>query len=232
MWTRDSINTLVVENSGNKKLGKASTTYTHGDTCPKTCPYNHNNFGGCYGHNGPVNMQVLRIKKQEDLLDYAIAEAAAIVSLPAKKPLRLHTFGDCPTNETASVVSAAGEDYIERGQPVWTYTHAWKEVNRSSWRKVSVLASCETPADVKKAHEKGYATSITLESFPNGSKAFERNGIKILPCLEQSGLSPSCADCKICFDDQKLRKQGLTIGFVLHSNLAYKAKKALQVLNA
>jgi hypothetical protein len=82
------------------------------------------------------------------------------------RPLRLHTVGDCRTDEAARIVAAAAERYMDAGGgPVWTYTHAWRLVDRASWGRVSVLASCETPEQVELARARGYATAIVVDEF-------------------------------------------------------------------
>jgi hypothetical protein len=46
---------------------------------------------------------------------------------------------------------------------VFTYTHNWRKIKRSSWgRMISILASCETIPQVKQAMRRGYATAIVL----------------------------------------------------------------------
>jgi hypothetical protein len=80
--------------------------------------------------------------------------------------MRLHTVGDCRTDEAAKIVAAAAERYMDAGGgPVWTYTHAWRLVDRASWGRVSVLASCETPEQVELARARGYATAIVVDEF-------------------------------------------------------------------
>lgn len=211
---------FAVAMSGNQKLGKSATTYGHKLSCPDSCPWKNN---GCYGETGPVDWHIRRLLEPKTVREVAVDEAIAIINLPGKLPLRLHTYGDCKTNEAARIVSEAAAIYTEKqNQPVWTYTHGWKDalgrlrVQRASWGKVSVLASCETGAEVKKAQDAGYATAMVVPEFPNGHKVFERDGIEVLPCLEMSGLAADCASCKVCFDDQSLLAKGLTIGFAPH----------------
>jgi hypothetical protein len=62
----------------------------------------------------------------------AEAEAAAIRKLSGSHPLRLHTVGDCKTDQAAAIVADAAMAHTARyGQPSWTYTHAWRNVQRA-----------------------------------------------------------------------------------------------------
>lgn len=238
-FKRRSTTAFAVEKSGNSKLGDCSTTYAHGESCPISCPFNHMNEGGCYGHTGPTHMQVLRLQKPKNTEEVAVDEAIAIMNLSGTRPLRLHTFGDCKTTETARIVAEAAEIFTEKkGKPVWTYTHGWKDklgrirVPREAWGTVSVLASCETPEHITKANAAGYATAITVPHFPDGSKVFKVGEHNVIPCPEMTGVKPDCRSCGLCFDDKNLLKKKLTIGFAIHGQQYKKALTALMVLNS
>lgn len=165
---------IAVPTSNNAKIGACATTYAAQTSCPSACVFKDG--GGCYAENGRLASAVtIPLNGAAALagaaaIDVALEEAAAIDALYGStiegRPLRLHTVGDCSTDETARIVSAAAERYMERGGgPVWTYTHAWREVARESWGIVSVLASCETAEDCSAAAARGYAPSIVVEEF-------------------------------------------------------------------
>lgn len=221
--------------SQNAKLGDASTTYAAQVSCPTTCAFFAG--GGCYAETGrlgkfvtsPLNDAAAEIGASA--MDVALAEAAAIQSMESSRPLRLHTVGDCATDETARIVAAAAEDYIERGGgPVWTYTHAWRTVARESWGTVSVLASCETPLDVVLARARGYAPSIVVEEFESAKRyPLEPSGTGVLPCPAQTHEGIGCTDCRLCFDDQALLERGYAIAFELHG-VPFAIRQARQAL--
>jgi hypothetical protein len=160
-------------------------------------------------------------------------EAAAIDGLWSGLPLRLHVAGDCRTDETAQIVSAAAERYSRRNRaPAWTYTHAWRSVARSSWGQVSVLASCETPDQALEATEQGYAAALVVSEYPNGRKAWTLpTGQTAIPCPQTTGSSVSCAQCKLCTRDGSLRGRGAVIAFEVHGTKSKAARTTLTVLN-
>jgi hypothetical protein len=207
-----SLPVTVVARSDNKKLGRCSATYASQSSCPGDCAHLHN---GCYAESGYTNVTTMRLNDSETTAPLAIAreEARQIAALPGDRPLRLHVVGDAKTDACARTLAVACEDYP---QPVWTYTHAWRRVQRTSWGGISVLASCESAEDVEAAQEKGYATALVVDSFAS-DKLHDRRGVRLLPCPSQTRGVP-CSDCRLCMDDNRLASAGITIGFAAHGS--------------
>jgi hypothetical protein len=226
---------MAVERSDNSKLGGASTTYASQPSCPSACPFINN---GCYAQAaGPLGwmtrrMNTAALESGADVLDVALAEAAAIRTLTGTRPLRLHTYGDCPTEESARIVSGASAEYAARhGSPVWTYTHAWRTVVRSAWnRAVSVLASCETVKAARKAMDRGYAAAIVVPEHTSPN-AYRVDDVTVIPCPEQTGKSASCATCRLCWDSDALLRRRAVIAFETHGSGARKAAAAVERAN-
>lgn len=226
--------TLVraVARSKNRKLGEASTTYAPQASCPKDCVFMN---AGCYAERGYVGILLRNINKEAVRVsattrDVADAEAAAIDAMEVLpgRPLRLHTVGDCATNTAAKKVAAAAKRFMARGGgKAWSYTHAWRKVHRSSWGDVSILASCETTADVKEAQERGYATALVVDKFES-ERRYEHEGVEIIPCPAQT-RHKSCSDCGLCFDDKRLVATGFTIGFEIHGDRVTKNRARLSL---
>lgn len=222
--------------SANTKIGEAASTYAAQASCPSSCPFLDG--GGCYAESGQLGkfvtdpLNTAARDREADELDVALAEARAIVEMDVVpgRPMRLHTVGDCSTTAAAQIVALAAADYRRRGGgPVWTYTHAWREVAREAWGAVSVLASCETAADVQLARERGYAPSIVVEEFP-GRRAFLLDSKeKVVPCPAQTTNGVSCSSCRLCLDDARLRALDVVIGFELHG-IPYAIRQARRAL--
>lgn len=217
----------AVEKSANAKIGNVSATYASQKTCPSSCPFYKS---GCYAESGNTGFQTNRLNKAAAELDaQALAEneASAIRDLSGSLPLRLHVVGDCQTDSAAATVSAAAADYAAKhGQTVWTYTHAWRDVNRESWQEVSVLASTESIQDAKLAMLKGYAAAI-VTSMHKDSKAYVENGVRVIPCPQQTGKSANCESCKLCWNADRLHASQSVIAFETHGSGSKKAAAAL-----
>jgi hypothetical protein len=127
------------------------------------------------------------------------------------------------------VVSAAAQRYrVRRGSPVWSYTHAWRRVPRAAWGGVSILASCESPEQVRRAWERGYAAALVVAHFPQEG-AHDLAGVRVLPCPWQS-RGVTCRDCRLCWDDTRLLERRLAIGFAAHGSGAARVRWALPVV--
>lgn len=223
------------EVTANGKLGPVAATYVSQVTCPKECPwYDDGKMGSpCYANNGYQGYLTRTLNQGEgDHMDAAREEANLINQLPGERPLRLHVVGDCKDPQAAKVVSSAADGYRGRqGQPVWTYTRAWEHIPRSAWGKVSVLASCETASQVRRALAGGYAAAIVVGAFAKPT-AYRKDGIKIVPCPEETGRVDNCTQCKLCWKDDLLKRAGITIAFHAHSVQAAKVREKLLQIEA
>jgi hypothetical protein len=213
---------LAVTTSENKKIGVASATYAAQASCPDDCVFRK---AGCYAERGPLWGYITKPLNDEaerrgrGPLAVARAEAKAIdeMATVVDRPMRLHTVGDCASDQTARIVSAACERYMDRGGgQVWTYTHAWRDVSRESWGRVSVLASCERTSDVAEAEARGYATALVVDSFRREAR-YDHDGVDILPCPAMTKKT-TCSECRLCFDDAAIRERRYSIGFEIHGD--------------
>ena len=223
------------ERSDAVKLGGVSATYVAQQSCPDTCPLAG---GGCYAEHGPFFMVVTRHlngRSEGDAIEIARQEAEAIDTLTGKRDLRLHAVGDSTTSEGTRLLAEAARRFSLRAilrhkvvSKVWTYTHAWRTVSRDDWGSVSVLASCETLADVKEAHARGYATALMVKEH-TGRKLSDG----VLPCPEQTTPGVTCRTCRLCMDATGLWERGITIGFALHGDTIglKRARTTLERLN-
>jgi hypothetical protein len=221
----------VMQVTGNKKTGPMSGTYAPIEqSCPDSCPFKQGIVTRegkriyCYAEIGRVGKSNLECEDEAFLktpVEIAKVEAKGIDLLKAYgQPLRLHISGDARTNAAASHLANASKRFVNRGGgPPFTYSHAWKDVKRASWGIVSVLASLHKPEDSKLATKRGYACSIVVDDFPNNEKAFSLPGSEIdwIPCPQQTERSETCLSCRLCFDDQKLRKGKKGIAFKKHT---------------
>lgn len=222
---------LAVENSRNSKIGITSATYVTQASCNPTCGLMNN---GCYAEHGMVGMVTRQLNanaKAANVTPSQIAqqEAAGIDTLTGAHPLRLHVVGECRTNAAATYLARAATRYIKRGgQIVWTYTHEWRAVHRASWGPIKVLASCDSPSDVPSAHARGYATAIGVNTLEHPSASpYDYHGVKVMPCPHQTrGIN--CVKCRLCWNPERLRRDGLTIGFAVHGSGWKKAQKTFQ----
>ena len=157
--------------------------------------------------------------------------AREIDRLSGARMLRLNVVGDCRTNGAAEIVAAAVKRYNRRyvsARKTWAFTHAWRDVKRKSWGEVSVLASCESIKDARIAMRAGYAAAVIVDGFKE-EKVYEQDGVKILPCPNQT-RGVTCDRCALCLNDTRLLKAGIVIGFVPHGSGARAVRNTLKSL--
>lgn len=219
----------AVEVSGNSKIGKVSATYAAQQTCPDSCPLKGS---GCYAEGGMVGMHTRKLNSSAEASgasvdELAMLEAMAIAGLTGTLPLRIHVVGDATTDTAAKLLSDAATFYSNKhGQKVWSYTHAWRDVSRKSWQNVSVFASCESTVDAQKAMSLGYAAAVVVESHKD-TKAYLENGVKLVPCPQQTGRAKDCVSCGLCMRAPQMLAAGSVIAFAVHGQGTKKATAKL-----
>lgn len=205
-----------------------STTYVSiARTCPRSCPFRE---GSCYAIaglerlNGAGLEERARSQTPTEVIrgEVALIDGHWVNGIPQDgprglgRPLRLHVAGDVVTPRTARLLSGAARRWLDRGGgPVWTYTHRWSTIERWHFGYVSVLASVETPAQAREATRQGYACAITVAQYPDGHRAFRFGSLRAIPCPAEVGRM-TCAQCRLCLDDARLRARGLAIAFAAH----------------
>lgn len=206
---------FLVMHSANAKIGDLAATYLPIEaTCPTTCPHKGN---GCYAQGGNVGFHVHRLEKAtKGLKSYDLIRKEAREIIKAGKDangrsLRLHVSGDVRTNATARLLGNAAIRWIGK---VYTYTHSWRQVTRSSWGPISVLASCETLQQASQAWEKGYAAAVIVPEHKS-DKAYTVGDMKVIPCPQQT-REVTCEKCGLCMSDAMLHKQKAVIAFAAH----------------
>jgi hypothetical protein len=226
--------TLVLQ-SKNIKTGLVSATYASIDaTCPKSCPFMGE---GCYAQIGMVGIHTVRFNRKYNRARNPITpetvarEEAGLIKKATEEgknllPLRLHVAGDLRTNKAAQLIRTAVKNW---NNPVWSYTHAWRNVDRKSWGDtISVLASCETQEQAELAMKRGYAVAMVTGPHLSPKAYTAPNGIKIIPCPAQTHDNVTCVSCKLCWNDKKLLDQRAVIGFEVHGVMK---RRMLTVLN-
>jgi hypothetical protein len=209
---------LLVPRSHNAKLGPVAALYVAHQSCPPSCPLLSSRI--CYGLSGNVGVHARRLQREAAGQDHVVLArnvAQAIDAAPTDRPLRLFVVGDAHCVECATVIAAAARRYQARGGPqarVWGYTHV--DAPAAIWQGLAVLRSVETADAAEHAAAHGYAVARVVTAFPDGPHAWREGGLRYLPCPEQTGRRRTCADCRLCWDTERLRRQGMAIAFAAH----------------
>ena len=220
---------ILVTSSNNAKTGNVACTYVSIESsCPTSCPLKDE---GCYAQSTMVAFSVKRTNAAGRTAMQAARDEAHLIrtaKVPRGRPMRLHVSGDCASEPAAREVGLAVETWHERGGgPVWSYTHAWRDVRRRFWFGVSVLASCDHPKQGRAALRRGYAPATIVASHPADGKAYVAHGVRWIPCPEQTrGIQ--CVECRLCWDADGLRQRKSGIAFAVHGGTKKRALRVLQ----
>lgn len=128
---------------------------------------------------GPLRDQHLRLDRRD---------------LPGLVPLQGRRLLCQGGGEPPDELVEAGQRWRDRGGgAVWTYTHRHREIPRSAWGSIAVMASVEDGSEVRWALSRGYGIAITVQAFPRGPKAFTIHGAVIPRRAGKPVYSAGCA---------------------------------------
>jgi hypothetical protein len=203
----------------------ATTSVSISATCSDTCAFKNS---GCFAQMGFTGISVRKLDEAASglsSLEVIRLEAQAIKrsfrgGVPQDgarggRDLRLNVFGDAGSEAGAELLGEAAQHYKARGGgSVWTFTEQSRQIPRTAWGPISILASVTTPADIELARQAGYAAAIVLEKFPS-KKAFYLPGstARIIPCPAEVNGKTTCATCRLCLDADRLLTINAAIAF-------------------
>lgn len=191
---------ILTTTSRNRKTGPVAVTHVSKATCPTTCPFYQN---GCYADYGHQR--------------YTYGHQRYTTN-------RLNRQTD-PIE--ASRQDAARHYRAKSSQPVWGYTHRWREIPARTFDGLAILASGETPEQAQQTYLQGYAPALVVERHPQDERAYEQNGLRMVPCPEQT-RGRTCNECRLCWDTERLRAQRIVVLFALHGTGSKRAAAAIK----
>ena len=218
----------------------AITSTSIAATCSSACPFKD---AGCYVQTGFTKFPAKRrdLAASGHTAEEVIAEEVCLLDRAFRgggipqdgkrggRDLRLHVAGDVGSSVGARVLGGAALRWRERGGgSVWTFTHQWREIDRTAWGSaIAVLASVESPEAIEDARQAGYAAAIVVEKFPS-NKAFTLPGssARIIPCPAEVTKKTTCVECRLCLD-RDLLAMNAAIAFEAHGPGKKKVEQAL-----
>ena len=145
------------------------------------CLYSSTENGGnndCYVLVGQMPTQVYRSVKGQRIPDTDPAD------IRPGKPIRLGSYGD-PGFLPLSVL-----EVWTIGRKFTGYSHAWRTLPQAYAQYL--MASCETPDDVRQANERGWRAYRTIEHIDSPISSSSE-----LMCVNLTHKI-QCADCRLC----------------------------------
>lgn len=219
---------LVVERSGNKKLGGMPTTVSSAETCPDACALKGE---GCFAEFGMLGAHWGRVPKAGlawgEFLDWAWAR-------PDGQLWRHNEAGDLPGRNDYLDVEALGQLVrYARGSRPFTYSakplidaverEAIRNANASGF-VINLSSNSPSHADERAALGVGPVVTIVAPGTRTGDRT--PGGRRIVVCPAQTEAKLTCAECRICAVPDRV---GI-VGFLPHGQMAGQIARRLPVL--
>lgn len=230
----------LISLKGNTKLGPSvvTTTLPIRATCSTDCMHHPDREGTCYAYNG---MMMWHQKRMESAIDssFDMGGMEANQLDAAAKPgslVRLHVAGEwIDSSHIKRVIRVVKAKSLK----AWAYTHKWRKFKATSFKGLSILASCDNLHDVVQAWIKGYATALVVPKFesdkayplkyPSNHPYGNDSGMIGIPCPAQT-RHVTCEECKLCLKTEWLHSVQHVILFEAHGSRANKlASKLIQI---
>ena len=221
-----SMNVHVTAVSGNRKTGPIPVTTSSARTCPKACPFNNANEGGCYASGGPLAMHWKKVTEGERGTDYADF-LSTVAKLPEGQFWRHNQAGDLQGDgEQIDAVALAKLAEANSGKRGFSYTHYDVENNEKNRLAVEL------------ANFAGFTVNLSANDLEHADRLSELNcgpvvvvldseqtmnlatpaGRTVVVCPATVRDDVTCQSCQMC-----QRQRAAIIGFPAHGSSKKKA---------
>jgi hypothetical protein len=224
------MHTHFTERSSNAKTGPIPVSTTTGKSCPKACPFNNDNAGGCYAAYGPLAIHWNKVTREERGTDFNTF-LKSVEKLPANQLWRHNQAGDLPgvSNriDGGKLLKLVKANEGKRG---FTYTHKpMTPINQMLVRtanddgftinlSANNLAQADELADLKV----GPVVVVLPDTIQGKADVSTPAGRKVVVCPATYKDDVSCMTCGLC----QHANRTTIVGFPAHGT---GKKKASQV---
>jgi hypothetical protein len=223
----ESAKVWFIPESGDKKTGRISVTYTDNSSCPARCPFKGH---GCYAENFPCCLQW----KKAPVKGVVASELKQVINNSAHtNVIRHNVAGDLGKNNSNNIDKDLLDSLITayEGLTAYTYTHTAinkhnvELVKKASDKGFVINFSTETVKDMKKAVQAGCNAVITVNSMENNVTTVE--GVKIVKCPNSYKDNMQCKNCGLCW----LKNRKFVVAFPVHGNKKRAAKENASLID-
>lgn len=211
--------------SSNGKVGPIPVSTTEAKTCPPSCPFNHQNEGGCYAEQGPLKLHWQKVSDHLRGMAWR-AFCHQIAALPSGQIWRHNQAGDlCGVGETINAGEFRQLIAANNGKRGFTYTHKYNrdenlaliaEANANGFT-VNLSANSLRHAD-KLADTKAGPVVCVLPSDQN-TNTVTPAGRRVVVCPATQRDDITCAKCGLC----SVATRSVIVGFPAHGTAKRKA---------
>jgi hypothetical protein len=213
--------------SRNVKTGPIPVSTTSAESCPKACPFNNANKGGCYAESGPLALHWRKVTQGASGDSYG-AFLDKISHLPKGQLWRHNQAGDLVgKGDALDIVALSLLVRANKGKRGFTYTHkplatqeerdAIAQANKAGF---TVNLSGNNPAHADTLADMGIAPVVTVLPANQTENTTTPKGRKIVVCPATVRDDVSCATCGLC-----ARQRDAIVGFPAHGPSKRKASE-------
>jgi hypothetical protein len=237
------VNVHLTPKSSNAKTGPIPVSTSSAATCPKVCPFNSTNEGGCYAASGPLALHWAAVTRGDRGMSWG-AFTQAIAGLPADTLWRHNQAGDLPGNGYAiDAVALAALVAANHGKRGFTYTHYVTEPSDDT----DIPAA--NAAAVAAANRAGFTVNLSGNDLAHADRLADlaiAPVVVVLPSDVDGKATPtvrtpagrtvvvcpatyrddvSCATCQLC-----QRQRSTVVGFPAHGTGKKRADRVARVI--
>ena len=230
------MNYHLTPKSSNSKVGPIPVSTSSQNTCPDTCPFNHQNHGGCYAEQGPLLLHWRKVTA--GLRGVGLNEFVSLIkSLPEGQLWRHNQAGDLPHSD-GHLDRDSVDKIVEAntGRRGFTYTHHLPEVG-------------ENHSVIKQANLKGFTVNLSADNLDHADELSDWDiapvtvvlphtvqgrselrtpkGRQVVVCPATYKDGVTCASCKLC---QSAKKHRPIVGFPAHGTAKKRASRVAEKL--
>jgi len=211
--------------SRNAKTGPIPVSTTTQSTCPKACPFNRANAGGCYADGGPLRIVWDKVTQGRVGVDWDTF-CKEVSKLPKAVLWRHNQAGDLPglgdTIDNRALSQLVDANAGKRG---FTYTHKPMDTatNREAVRDANlngftINLSGNTLAHADQLADLEIAPVVVVLPADQTENTVTPKGRKVVVCPATIRDDVSCKTCGLC-----ARSRDAIVGFPAHGNAIRKA---------
>jgi hypothetical protein len=205
-------------------------------TCPNTCPFNHQNSGGCYAEQGPLLLHWRKVT--EGLRGVALNDFVSLIAkLPEGQLWRHNQAGDLP-HHNGEIDADSVNKIVDanKGKRGFTYTHHLPSVGENS-------------EVIKQANQKGFTVNLSADNLEHADELSDwdiapvtvvlpytvegnadirtAKGRRVVVCPATYKEGITCASCKLC---QSAKSDRPIVGFPAHGTAKKRASRVAEGL--
>jgi hypothetical protein len=216
--------------SHNRKTGPIAVSMTDESTCPKACPFRHDNAGGCYAKAGLTNIHWSKLNAGKIGVQFDMF-IAKVKKLPIGQLFRHNVSGDLMGKDNRINFEQV-KKLVKACKRIKGFTYTHKPMTKANQKAVkyanengfTINLSGNNPKHADKLADLGIAPVVTVLPSDQTRNSETPKGRKIVVCPATKSDRMTCANCQLCYK----KDRSFIVGFPSHGNSKKKVDKIVE----